>query len=138
MKGYKMFYELFNQLNENDKYIFLRNVFSFQNVSLFTTTFRNDSFNDKLIIRLFSNNIFYQYTFVMGKTDSSDAFILKEGDRFVYYVIFTDLYRNIILGKYPFDSFVRMLLSDDYHQFNCLFHSFLLWWAYFAFYYYFL
>ena len=90
MKGYKMFYELFNQLNENDKYIFLRNVFSFQNVSLFTTTFRNDSFNDKLIIRLFSNNIFYQYTFVMGKTDSSDAFILKEGERFVYYVIFTD------------------------------------------------
>ena len=125
MKGYMFFYNLFNQLCENKKYLFLRNVFSVRNVSLNIVSLRNDGINDKIIIRLFSDNTFYQYTFVMGKIESSDAFIFKKGDRFVCYVIFTELYRDENLDKYPFASFVKMLLANDEESFNCLFHSFL-------------
>ena len=128
MKGYELFERYFNGLSEKQKEKALGNIFDVEFVSLAFVSFRKGIF-DKLLIRMFSNGIFYQYLFVFGM-GSDKVFILEKSKKLVSYVIFTECYSflddNVNLDEYPFFSFVKILLTDDYCTFCHLFDSMIL------------
>lgn len=119
MNGYQIFNNFFSCLDEKDKIKILEGIFSIQNFSLYSISVRDN----KLLFRIYSNNIFYQFAFVFDENNDKKAFFKSIGPRFVQYTIYPFYYLDSF--GYPYSSFVKVLLSSDEDVINNFIRSFL-------------
>ena len=104
MVGYRIFIKLFWDLDECDRVKFLSNIFEIEDISLYSVCDREN----RVLFRIYSRDIFYQFTFVFDDTGDGKAFSYVSGKRFVQYVIYPLCYDSF---SYPYSSLVRIFLS---------------------------
>ena len=65
MIGYQKFYDFFFNLNEYNRRKILENIFSINNILLYSISLREN----KLFIRFYCDDIFYQFIFIFDVND---------------------------------------------------------------------
>lgn len=108
MFGFKIFEELFWQLEDNCQIKVLRNIFAVPVVSIYDFSVRND----RIFVRIYGDDVFYQFIFLFREQGEKAAVVSSSSSRLVNCQVYVNNYvdfdeRDLLA------CFVRILRSRD-------------------------
>lgn len=118
MIGFKYFNEIFSNLSDENRKMILEKIFSIHNIIEYYYFKSND-----LVFRIYADEIFYQFVFIFGNSNSSVFFQKKEEFRItcVYIYVFDYLNSGDSISYSFFTSILLSKSKEDVYKLLSIF-----------------
>lgn len=111
MFGILLFRSIIFNLGEECRRKILRNIFEIQDVSISDIGVRED----RIIFRIFSDDVFYQYIFILGDKNNSKFVSISSSKRIFNCLIFIEGYSDLNTRDY-FEILIQIFQCQDEYQ----------------------